>query len=83
MEVINRMENARENERQQRQIELLFLGIIVLFFAVSVSMQVSSAGRRIRADQRMIGTLRAVGADEKALMGCYRLPMATSPPFTH
>ena len=75
LEVVNRMENARENARRQRQIELVFLGIIVLFFAVSVSMQVSSAGRRIRADQRMIGTLRAVGADEKALMGCYRLPM--------
>ena len=23
----------------------------------------------------MIGTLRAVGADEKALLGCYRLPL--------
>ena len=75
MEVKNRMENDRENARRQRQIELVFLGIIVLFFAVSVSMQVSNAGRRIRADQRMIGTLRAVGADEGALMGCYRLPM--------
>lgn len=75
MEVKNRMENERENARRQRQIELVFLGIIVLFFAVSVSMQVSSAGRRIRADQRMIGTLRAVGADEGDLMGCYRLPM--------
>ena len=75
MEVKNRMENDRENARRQRQIELVFLGIFVLFFAVSVSMQVSSAGRRIRADQRMIGTLRAVGADEKALLGCYRLPI--------
>ena len=75
MEVYNCMENARENARRQRQIELVFLGIIVLFFAVSVSMQVSGAARRIRADQRMIGTLRAVGADEGALMGCYRLPM--------
>ena len=75
MEVINRIENDRENARRQRQIELVFLGIIVLFFAVSVSMQVSSASRRIRADQRMIGTLRAVGADESALLGCYRLPM--------
>ena len=75
MEVKNRMGNDRENARRQRQIELVFLGIIVLFFAVSVSMQVSNAGRRIRADQRMIGTLRAVGADERALMGCYRLPM--------
>ena len=75
MEVMNRMENARENARRSRQIELVFLGVVVLFFAVSVSMQVSGAGRRIRADQRMIGTLRAVGADEKALMGCYRLPL--------
>ena len=75
MEVYNCMENARENARRNRQIELVFLGIVVLFFAVSVSMQVSGAARRIRADQRMIGTLRAVGADEGALMGCYRLPM--------
>lgn len=75
MEVKNRMGNDRESARRQRQIELVFLGIIVLFFAVSVSMQVSNAGRRIRVDQRMIGTLRAVGADEGALMGCYRLPM--------
>ncbi|MBQ6961511.1 MAG: ABC transporter permease [Clostridia bacterium] len=75
MEVVNRMANARENARQQRKTELVFLGVIILFFAVAVSMQVSSAGRRIRADQRMIGTLRAVGADESALLGCYRLPM--------
>ena len=75
MEVKNRMANARENARRQRQTELVLLGVIILFFAVAVSMQVSSASRRIRADQRMIGTLRAVGADEKALMGCYRLPL--------
>ena len=30
---------------------------------------------RIRSDSRMIGTLRAVGADEKALLEVYRLPM--------
>ena len=75
MEVVNRLANARETARQQRQTELVFLGVIILFFAVAVSMQVSAAGRRIRADQRMIGTLRAVGADESALLGCYRLPM--------
>jgi len=75
MEVKNRMANARENARKQMQTEIVFLGVIILFFAVAVSMQVSSASRRIRADQRMIGTLRAVGADESALLGCYRLPM--------
>lgn len=75
MEVVNRLAAARENARQQWQTELVFLGVIILFFAVAVSMQVSSASRRIRADQCMIGTLRAVGADESALLGCYRLPM--------
>ena len=31
--------------------------------------------RQIRSDTRMIGTLRAVGADLKTLVGCYRLPV--------
>ena len=47
----------------------------MLFFAVSVAMQVGNTGRRIRADRRMLGTLRAVGADRNTLVGCYRLPM--------
>ena len=75
MQVSNRLAYARENRRQEMMILLLFGGMTVLFFAVSVAMQVGNAGRRIRADSRMIGTLRAVGADERALLGCYRLPM--------
>ena len=58
-----------------KQAMLLFVGMLMLFFAVAVAMQVGNAGRRISSDSRMIGTLRAVGADEKALLGCYRLPM--------
>ena len=61
-------------KKKLRQI-LLFAGLILLFFAVSVFMQVSDASRRIRSDTRMIGTLRAVGADLKTLVGCYRLPV--------
>ena len=60
--------------KKLRQI-LLFTGLILLFFAVSVFMQVSGASRQIRSDIRTIGTLRAVGASRKTLVGCYRLPV--------
>ena len=60
--------------KKLRQI-LLFTALILLFFAVSVSMQVSNAARQIRSEARTIGTLRAVGADLKTLVGCYRLPV--------
>lgn len=74
MNVTNHLAAQRETRAYQLQLLALFLGMALLFFAVSVSMQVTSAARRIRADERMIGTLRAVGADERALMACYRLP---------
>ena len=38
-------------------------------------MQVTGVARQIRSDTRMIGTLRAVGADLRTLVGCYRLPV--------
>ena len=60
--------------RKQRQM-LLFAGLILLFFAVAVFMQVSGTARQIRADTKTIGTLRAVGANLKTLVGCYRLPV--------
>ena len=75
MEVSNRIQGRREENRNFRKLITLFAGIIVLFFAVSVAMQVGNTGRRIRADRRMLGTLRAVGADRNTLVGCYRLPM--------
>ena len=54
---------------------ILFTGLILLFFAVSVFMQVSDATRQIRAEIKTIGTLRAVGADLETLVSCYRLPV--------
>ncbi|MBO4368202.1 MAG: ABC transporter permease, partial [Clostridia bacterium] len=74
MEVYNFIEAAREARRSREQTVLTWACVLSVFFAVTVAMQVGNAGRRIRADSRMIGTLRAVGADEKALLGCYRLP---------
>ena len=77
MESINRLKEDREyRARKLRQI-LLFAALILLFFAVSVFMQVSGAARRIRSETRTIGTLRAAGADLKTLVGCYRLPVWT------
>ena len=78
MDVTNRLAYQRETRAYQMQLLSLFGGMVLLFFAVSVSMQVMSAARRIRADERMVGTLRAVGADERALLSCYRLPTVIS-----
>ena len=71
----NQLQVTRDYTNKKLRQILLFAGLILLFFAVSVFMQVSDAARRIRSDTRMIGTLRAVGADLKTLVGCYRLPV--------
>ena len=73
--VENRLQLNREyREKKIRQIAL-FSALILLFFAVSVFMQVSGAARQIRSETRTLGTLRAVGADLETLVGCYRLPV--------
>ncbi len=75
MTVFNWLQSWREQVASSRAALALFVSIMLLFFALAVAIQVGNAGRRIRSDTRMIGTLRAVGADEKALLGCYRMPM--------
>lgn len=45
--------------------------VILLFFAVSVSMIVTGVTRRLQSDRRAIGTLRAVGADAGVIFRCY------------
>ena len=71
----NNLRRNREYMAKKTGQMMLFAGLILLFFAVSVSMQVSDASRQIRSETRMIGTLRAVGADLKTLVNCYRLPV--------
>lgn len=78
MNFINQLSLHRESQANKLRTMLLFIGLVALFFGVAVAMQMGNAGRRIRSDQRMIGTLRAVGADGKALLGCYRLPTVLS-----
>ena len=78
MEVRNWLQYWREEVDSIRQVTALFGGMLLLFFSVAVAMQVGGVSRRIRADKRMIGTLRAVGADEGVLLGVYRLPMVVT-----
>ena len=74
-ELENKQQQNREYMAKKWRQMLLFAALILLFFAVSVFMQVSGATRQIRSEARTIGTLRAVGADLKILVGCYRLPV--------
>ena len=78
MNVNNLLKQTREYKAKKLRQILLFAALILLFFAVSVFMQVSGAARQIRSETRTIGTLRAVGADLETLVGCYRLPVWVS-----
>ena len=71
----NMQQQNREYMAKKLRQMLLFAALILLFFAVSVFMQVSGAARQIRTETRTIGTLRAVGADLETLVGCYCLPV--------
>ncbi len=77
----NNLAARREIMRTQQRTLMLLSGMALLFFAVSVAMQVTNASRRIRADVRMVGTLRAVGADERTLLRCYGIPAVISAGF--
>lgn len=69
--IYNQMENYRERQQAHQQTILLVIAVVTVFFAVSVSMIVSSVTRQLNSEGRTIGMLRAVGADEKAILGCY------------
>ena len=73
MECENLLKVNREYLNKKYSQMALFGALILLFSAVSVFMQVSGAARQIRSETRTIGTLRAVGADLKTLVSCYRL----------
>lgn len=70
--VQNDMESYRKQELANRQELILCISVVTVFFAVAVGMIVSSVTRQLGSEGRAIGMLRAVGADEKAILGCYR-----------
>lgn len=69
--VYNALANARKMEEQRRVLTLALACVMALFFVMSVAMVVGSVSRRVQADSRMIGMLRAVGADRRTIAGCY------------
>ena len=69
--VQNWVKNHREREQANGQTMLLCISVVTVFFAVAVGMIVSSVTRQLHSEGRTIGMLRAVGADEKAILGCY------------
>ena len=69
--LFNEMEWYRENQQRFKSMLLVFICVTLVFFAVSVGIIAGNVSRRVRAESRMIGTLRAVGADAKAVAGCY------------
>ena len=69
--VVNNMETAREDARSYYQLLVLMGAIALVFFAVSAGMILSTVTQQLQADGKRIGMLRAVGADEKTILGCY------------
>ena len=67
----NQAAEMRENVQENRRMLLMFVCIIIVFFSVAVGMIVSSVTRQLHNEGRTIGMLRAVGADERAILGCY------------
>ena len=67
----NQAAEMRENVQENQRMLLMFVCIIIVFFSVAVGMIVSSVTRQLHHEGRTIGMLRAVGADEKAILGCY------------
>ena len=67
----NQAAEMRENVQENQRMLLMFVCIIIVFFSVAVGMIVSSVTRQLHNEDRTIGMLRAVGADERAILGCY------------
>lgn len=70
--VVNNTAEARAEQAAARRLIAVLAGAGVVFFAIAAAMISGSVSRQIRADQRGLGTLRAVGADDKVLFQCYQ-----------
>ena len=69
--VYNWAENYRERQQARQQEIILYASVVTVFFAVAVGMIVSAVTRQLNSEGHTIGMLRVVGADEKAILGCY------------
>lgn len=76
--VYNYLASAREQRAGKAQMTMLMAGIALLFLAVAVSLTVGGVSRRIHSESRMLGMLRAVGADERTLTACFARDVSIS-----
>ena len=67
----NQARQQRKSMEDNQRMLMMFVCIILVFFSVAVGMIVSSVTRQLHSEARTIGMLRAVGADERAILGCY------------
>lgn len=63
--------SVQNAKKDYRILSVGLLSIIILFFTLSASVISNSFGNQIRESKRLIGTLRAVGADTKELSKIY------------
>lgn len=76
--VDNMVKMQRENERERLLELLLISGVSLILLTVCIAQITGSVSRRIRAEVRMIGTIRAVGADERVIFRIYGGQVAMS-----
>ncbi len=76
--VRNCMAGFRTQQAERNRVLTLILSVMLLFFSVAVGMVVSAVTRQMHSEGRVIGMLRAVGADEKTILGCYSGPITVS-----
>ncbi len=71
MDFYSPLESERGLKRQEMMITVSLFAILILFFAICVSMVNNAVTGRIRSDKRAIGTLRAVGAPLRVIISSY------------
>lgn len=67
----NMLKTRRESQQEQRMAIITFAAVCVVFLAAAVGLISGNIRRRIIADTRSLGTLRAVGANADTIRGCY------------
>lgn len=67
----NKLKSRRENAQEQRTVVVTFIAVGVVFLGAAVGLISGTIRRRVMADARAIGTLRAVGANERTIRSCY------------
>ncbi len=71
MDFYSSFTSARERLKWQAMMIVSDLSVLILFFAICVSMVNNAVTGRIRSDKRAIGTLRAVGAPLHVIISSY------------